>query len=64
MRYHLNGHFVEEQKKGSPVHHQIEKTVETYTELQDRYDSFLSSYNPRFCYGLVIGISEESSLVE
>jgi len=64
LRYHIHGHFVEEQKKGFAVHHTIDTTLETFTELQDRYDSFLSSYNVRFCYGLSIGISEEPSLVE
>jgi len=67
MRYHLNGHFVEDRLPDGnhfPVHHTIDTTIETFTELQDRIDSFLSPYNPRFCYGLVLGISEEPSLVE
>ncbi len=67
MRYHLNGHFVEDRVPNGnhfPVHHTIEVTLETFIELQNRYDSFLSPYNPKFCYGLVIGISEESTLVE
>jgi len=56
MRYHLNGHFIEEQRRGFAVHHTIDTTLETFTELQDRIDSFLSPYNPRFCYGLALGI--------
>jgi len=67
MRYHLNGHFVEDRLPDGnhfPVHHTIDTILETFTELQDRIDSFLSSYNPRFCYGLVLGISEEPTLVE
>lgn len=64
MRYHINAHFVEEQRRGFPVHHQIEKDVETYAELQDTYDRFLASYDKVYCYGLVLGISEEPTLVE
>jgi len=67
MRYHINGHFVEDRLPNGehfPVHHTIEKSVETYAELQDTYDRFLDSYNKLFCYGLVLGISEEPSLVE
>ncbi len=64
IRYHFNGHFVEEQRLGFPVHHQIQKDVETFAELQDIYDGFLSGYNKLYCKGLAIGISEESTLVE
>ena len=64
MRYHINAHFVEEQRRGFPVHHQMEKSVETYAELQDTYDGFLASYDKVYCYGLVLGISEEPTLVE
>jgi len=64
LRYHIHGHFVEEQRKGFAVHHQIDVTAETYAELQDKYDSFLSSYLPKYCYGLSVGISEEPTLVE
>jgi len=66
-RYHIMGHFVEDRLPDGNhflVHHTIDTTAETFTELQDKYDSFLSSYLPKFCYGLVIGISEESTLVE
>ncbi len=64
MRYHLNGHFIEEQRRGFAVHHTIDTTLETFAELLDRYNSFLSPYNPKFCYGLTLGISEEPTLVE
>jgi hypothetical protein len=67
MRYHIHGHFVEDRIPDGnhfPVHHTIEVVVETFTELQDRYDSFLLSYNSRCCYGLTIGISEDPSAVE
>ena len=64
VRYHFYGHFVDEQKRGFPVHHQIKKDVETYAELQDIYDGFLADYNKLYCYGLVIGIAEEPTLVE
>ena len=64
MRYHIQGHFVEEQRRGFAVHHQMDKALKTFAELLDIKNSFLSSYNPQYCYGLVIGISEEPSLVE
>jgi len=64
MRYNLNAHFIEEQRKGFAVHHTIDTKIETFAELQDKIDSFLSPYNTRYCYGLVLGISEEPSLVE
>lgn len=64
MRYHINGHFIEEQRRGFAVHHQMEKSVETFAELQDSYDGFLASYNPTYCYGLTLGYSEEPTLVE
>jgi len=64
MTYHINGHFIEEQRRGFAVHHTIDTTLETFAKLQDRYNSFLLAYDPKFCYGLVLGISEEPSLVE
>jgi len=76
IRYHINGHFIEDRmpfvdKKDRlfdhfPVHHQMQKDVETFDELIETIGKFLSSYttDPKFCYGLVLGISEESSLVE
>ena len=74
MTYHLNGHFVEDRMpyvdekdrlfEHFPVHHQMQKDVETFAELQDIYDGFLSPYNKLYCKGLAIGISEESSRVE
>jgi len=64
IRYHFNGHFVDEKILGFPVHHQIQKDVETFVELQDIYDGFLADYNKLYCKGLAIGISEEPTLVE
>lgn len=64
MRYHFHGHFVEEQRRGFAVHHEIDKYTETYAELQDTIDGFLSSYVSKYCYGLSIGIVEESTLAE
>jgi len=64
MRYHIHGHFVEEQRRGFAVHHQMDKFVETFAELQDSYDGFLASYTTKFCYGLSIGIVEESTVTE
>lgn len=64
MRYHIHGHFVEEQRRGFAVHHTMDKTVDSFAELCDAQDGFLASYVPKYCYGLSIGISEEPSLVE
>lgn len=64
MRYHIHAHFVDEQKKGFSVHHEIDKNIETFTELRDVLDEFLNSYDLRNSYGLSIGIVEEPSLVE
>ena len=63
-RYHIHGFFKEEQRRGFVVCHELDKHVETIVELQDVYETYLASYNPRFCYGLSIGIVEEPTLVE
>ena len=63
-RYHIHGFFKEEQRRGFVVCHELDKHIETIVELQDVYKTFLASYNPRFCYGLSIGIVEEPTLVE
>ena len=47
-----------------PVHHQMEKDVETFDEIIETIGKFLSPYTQKFCYGLSIGISEEPTLVE
>ncbi len=64
MRYHLNGHFVEEQRRGFAVHHQIKKDYETEKELAKALGLFMIDYNPEYCYGLAIGMSEEPTVVE
>jgi len=64
MRYHLNGIFKEEQRRGFAVTHQIQKDYETEKELARALGLFMNDYNPEYCYGLAIGISEEPSLVE
>lgn len=64
MRYHLNGIFKEEQIRGFAVTHQIQKDYETEKELAHALGLFMDDYNPEYCYGLSIGISEEPSLVE
>ena len=64
IRYHLNGHFVVEMRKGFPVHHVIEKGYETAIELTQALNQFTSEYDSTYCYGLMIGVSEEPSLVE
>lgn len=64
MRYHINGHYIIEMRKGFPVHHQIEKDCETETELSHALGQFMNDYDSAHCYGLTIGMSEEPSLVE
>ena len=64
MRYHIHGHFVEEQRRGFAVHHQIEKDVDDALLVAEILNDFTSSYDQKYCYGLAIGISEEPSLVE
>ncbi len=58
------GHFVEEQRKGFAVHHQIEKDVDDALLISEIMNAFTSDYDQSYCYGLAIGISEEPSLVE
>jgi len=64
MRYHINGHYIVEMRKGFPIHHTIEKSFETAVELTSAINQFTSEYDSRHCYGLVIGVSEEPSLIE
>lgn len=64
MRYHFHGHFVEEQRRGFAVHHQIQKDCENFSELIFMQDEFLASYHPKYCYGLTIGIAEEPTMAE
>ena len=64
MRYHIHGHFVEEQRRGFAVHHQIENHYETSNELAQALGQFMSDYNSEYCYGLSIGIAEETTLIE
>lgn len=63
IRYHFRAHFIEEQRKGFAVHHQIEKDCHDVPELAESMTSFMSSYNSEYCYGLTLGVSEEPSLV-
>lgn len=64
MRYHINGHFVEEQRRGFAVHHQIQKDYDTEKDLAQALGLFMKGYNSEYCYGLTIGMSEEPTLVE
>jgi len=67
MRYHIHGFFKEDQMPDGnhfPVTHVMDKHVETVDELIESFAKFLASYNPKFCYGLSIGIVEEPTLVE
>jgi len=64
MKYHIRGHFIEEQRRGFAVHHQMEKDVDDAVELMKLLNNFTNTYNSKYCYGLTIGISEEPSLVE
>ena len=66
MKYHIIGHFVEDRLPDGnhfPVHHQMDKFVDSFAELLDIEKSFLAPYNSK-CYGLSIGITEESTLVK
>ena len=58
------GHFVEEQRKGFAVHHQIDKDVDDALLVAEILNAFTSEYDQSCCYGLAIGISEEPSLVK
>ena len=53
-----------EMRKGFAVHHDIQKDFETAQELTNALNTFTSEYDSRHCYGLVIGVSEEPSLVD
>jgi len=64
MRYHIHGHFVEKQRRGFSVHHQIQKDVDDALLVAEILNVFTSSYDQKYCCDLVIGISEEPSLVE
>jgi len=64
MRYHIHGHFVEEQRKGFAVHHEIQKDIDDALLVAEILNAFTNSYDQKYCYGLSIGISEEPSLVE
>ncbi len=64
MRYHIHGHFVEEQRRGFAVHHQIEKDTDDAIQVANIVNSFTQDYDQTYCYGLSIGISEEPTLVE
>jgi len=64
LRYHIHGHFIEEQRKGFAVHHEIDKHCDTAVELTNTLNLFTSDYDSRYCYGLSIGVAEEPSLVE
>ena len=64
MRYHIHGHFIEEQRKGFSVHHQIQKDVDDALLMAEILNAFTSQYDQTYCYGLSIGIAEEPSLVE
>ena len=64
MRYHLNAIFKEEQIRGFAVTHLLEKDYDTEKELAHAFGEFMHDYNPKYCYGLAVGMSEEPSLVE
>jgi len=64
MRYHIRGHFVEEQRRGFAVHHSIEKDVDDALLVAEIINTFTSQYDQKYCYGLAIGIFEEPSLID
>jgi len=51
-------------RKGFAVHHTIDKDFETAAELTTAVNQFTSEYDSTYCYGLVMGISEEPSVIE
>jgi len=58
MRYHLVASFVEEQRKGFRVGHQIDFESDDNEEINKRAMSFLSSYNHDYCDSLDFHVSE------
>lgn len=64
MRYHFNGIYKEEQRRGFVVTHLLQKDYDTAKELAQALGQFMNDYNPEYCYGLSIGISEDPCLVE
>ena len=64
MRYHFNGIYKEEQRRGFVVTHLLQKDYDTANELAQALSRFMKDYNSEYCYGLSIGISEEPTLVE
>lgn len=64
MRYHFNGIYKIEQRRGFVVTHILQKDYDTEKELSKALGQFMNNYNPEYCYGLSIGISEEPTLVE
>ena len=64
MRYHINGFFKEEQRRGFVVCHVIDKHTGNALEIAEILNNFTQDYDMSYCYGLSIGIVEEPTLVE
>lgn len=58
MRYHLIASFKEEQCIGFIVTHTIEKEFEKVAELSDAGNSFLQTYDSRFCHSMNYHVTE------
>ena len=57
-RYHGVGYFIEEQRKGFRVKHEITTDEDDSMDLSDRLDSFLHSYNSQYCHSLEFSVKE------
>jgi len=64
MRYHINGFFKEEQRKGFVVTHSIDRYTDDALLVADILNGFTSAYDKKYCYGLSIGICEEADIID
>jgi len=58
MRYKVYAFFQEEQRKGFVVSHLMEKEFDDNDEMNQKVMTFLSSYNHRYCHGLIFHVDE------
>ena len=66
MRYHITGFFKDGRIKNSDIDviHSIDKYIDDALLIAEMINDFTKEYDQSYCYGLSIGISEESTLVE
>jgi len=57
-RYHGVGNFIEEQRKGFRVKHEITIDEDNSRDFSDRLDSFLQTYNSKYCHSLQFNVDE------